>query len=215
MTARAEDGGGSSPDQGAPAGGTKRALRRALLARRRERPAPDRAAATAALAVHLCALAAVRPGPVACYLPIGTEPGGAGPGVPSLPDTLLAAGHEVLAPVVPELPGPLDWTVHHGPEDLAPGPLGVVEPTGPRLGPAALASAGLVVVPALAVDRRGRRLGRGGGFYDRTLPLAAPGALLVVPLYDGELRDEVPAEEHDVAVGSVVLPRDGVVHLSP
>ncbi|MCO7197344.1 5-formyltetrahydrofolate cyclo-ligase, partial [Pseudonocardia sp. McavD-2-B] len=79
----------------------------------------------------------------------------------------------------------------------------------------ALASAGLVVVPALAVDRRGRRLGRGGGFYDRTLALAAPGALLVVPLHDGELLDDVPAEDHDVAVGAAVLARDGVVHLSP
>ena len=45
--------------------------------------------------------------------------------------------------------------------------------------------------------------------------VAAPGALLVVPLHDGELLDDVPAEDHDVAVGAVVLPRDGVVHLSP
>lgn len=215
MTARAGDGGGSSPDQGGRPGEAKRALRRLLLAERRGRPLTDRAAATAALSAHLCALAAATPGPVACYLPIGTEPGGAGSGVPSLPDALIAAGHELLAPVVPDEPGPLDWTVYRGPDDLAPGPLGVVEPTGPRLGPAALATAGLVVVPALAVDRRGRRLGRGGGFYDRTLALAAPGALLVVPLYDGELRDEVPAEDHDVAVGAVALPRDGVVHLSP
>ncbi|MEU4373567.1 5-formyltetrahydrofolate cyclo-ligase [Pseudonocardia alni] len=215
MTARAEDRGGSSPDQGGRAADAKRSLRRTLLAARRGRPVADRLATTAALSAHLCALAVATPGPVACYLPIGTEPGGAGPGVPSLPDALVAAGHDVLAPVVPDAPGPLDWTVHRGPDDLAPGPLGVVEPTGPRLGPAALASAGLVVVPALAVDRRGRRLGRGGGFYDRTLALAAPGALLVVPLHDGELLDDVPAEDHDVAVGAAVLARDGVVHLSP
>ena len=43
------------------------------------------------------------------------------------------------------------------------------EPAGPRLGRAAVAEAQLVVVPALAVDRRGLRLGRGGGSYDRAL----------------------------------------------
>lgn len=185
-----------------------------ITARRALSPAA-RAAATAALAVHLRGLAAGADGPVACYLPIGTEPGGAGGGAPALPDALLAAGHEVLAPVVPGAPGPLDWTRYRGPGDLAAGPLGLVEPAGPRLGPAALGRAALVVVPALAVDRHGRRLGRGGGYYDRTLPLAAPGALLAVPLHDGELLDAVPAGAHDVAVHAAVLPGDGVVHVSP
>jgi 5-formyltetrahydrofolate cyclo-ligase len=154
-------------------------------------------------------------GPVACYLPVGGEPGVAGPGAATLPDALLAAGHEVLAPVVPPAPGPLDWTRYTGLDDLRRGPLGVREPGGSRLGTAAIGTAGLVLVPALAVDRRGRRLGRGGGYYDRTLPLLSPGTPTVVPLHDDELLDELPAEPHDVPVAAVVQPRAGVVHLSP
>ena len=72
-----------------------------------------------------------------------------------------------------------------------------------------------MLVPALAVDRRGRRLGRGGGYYDRTLPLLTPGTTAVVPLHDGEFLDEIPAEPHDVAVDAVVLPGRGVVYISP
>ncbi len=71
----------------------------------------------------------------------------------------------------------------------------------------------LVLVPGLAVDRRGRRLGRGGGYYDRTLPLAAAGTPLVVLLHDGELLPEVPAEPHDVAVTGVITPAAGWLRL--
>ena len=46
-----------------------------------------------------------------------------------------------------------------------------------------------MLVPALAVDRRGVRLGRGAGFYDRSLPLAAPAARLVAVVRDDELVD--------------------------
>lgn len=214
MTARAE-GTDRSPDQGRSVDDAKRAVRRRLLDARAARSPEDRATATAALCEHAVALAAGIPGPVACYLPVGGEPGALGSGTRTLPDALLAAGHEVLAPIVPAEPGPLDWTRYTGREDLARGPLGVSEPAGARLGAAALRSAGLVLVPALAVDRRGRRIGRGGGYYDRTLPLLAPDATTVVPLHDDELVDELPAEPHDVAVAAVVLPTAGVVQVSP
>ncbi|MEQ3551788.1 5-formyltetrahydrofolate cyclo-ligase [Pseudonocardia nematodicida] len=214
MTARAEETDGSSPDQGRRLRDAKRTLRRRLLDARAARTPDDRAAATAALARHAVALASGCTGPVACYLPIGGEPGAAGSATTTLPDALRDAGHEVLAPVVPDEPGPLDWTRYTGPADLVAGPLGVREPGGPRLGPGTLSGAGLVLVPALAVDRRGRRLGRGGGFYDRTLGLVAPGAAVVVVLHDGELIDEVPAEAHDLPVPAVLLPTSGVVEVS-
>ncbi|MBP2371027.1 5-formyltetrahydrofolate cyclo-ligase [Pseudonocardia parietis] len=213
MTARA-DGTDRSPDQGVPVRDAKRPLRRRLLDARAERSPDARAAVTAALIEHVLPLAAGFRGPVACYLPVGAEPGALGSGTVALPDALLAAGHEVLLPIVPAEPGPLDWTRYSGREDLAPGPLGIREPAGERLGPGAISSAALVLVPALAVDRRGLRLGRGGGYYDRTLPLVGPGTTTAVPLHDDEFLDEIPAEPHDVAVGAVVLPGTGVVHVS-
>ena len=57
-----------------------------------------------------------------------------------------------------------------------------------------------VLVPALAVDRQASRLGRGAGFYDRSLGFRDPAARLVAVVRDDELVDELPAEPHDVAM---------------
>jgi 5-formyltetrahydrofolate cyclo-ligase len=68
-------------------------------------------------------------------------------------------------------------------------------------------------VPALAVDRAGVRLGRGAGFYDRTLPLASPAALLVAVVRDDEIVDRLPTEPHDVPVTHALTPNGGMVAL--
>ena len=80
----------------------------------------------------------------------------------------------------------------------APGPRGLLEPAGPRLGRDAVADCALVVVPALAVDRRGTRLGpRRRLVRPRARP--RPAGLVVALLHDGELRRRrCPAEPHDV-----------------
>ncbi len=166
------------------------------------------AAAAVALTAAAVRLADGVGGPVCAYLPVGREPGS----VAGL-DALRGAGHEVLLPVVPGAVGPLDWARYCGPGSLAGGPLGLREPTGPRLGVASITRAGLVLVPALAADRCGVRLGRGGGYYDRTLPLARAGVPLIALLYDGELVDELPAEPHDVRVTGALLPGTGVTML--
>jgi 5-formyltetrahydrofolate cyclo-ligase len=116
----------------------------------------------------------------------------------------------VLLPVL-QPDGALDWARYTG--ELTDGPRGLREPTGPRLGQAAVAGADAVVVPAVAVDRRGVRLGRGGGSYDRALARVAPGVSVTALLYDGELVDLLPAEPHDRHVGAVVTP--GGVRLLP
>jgi 5-formyltetrahydrofolate cyclo-ligase len=65
-------------------------------------------------------------------------------------------------------------------------------------------------VPALAVDAAGRRLGRGGGSYDRALARVGPLVPLIALLYDGELVEHVPAEGHDIPVRATVSPRAGL-----
>lgn len=166
-----------------------------------------RAAAADLLTAHVLALAARCGGPVAAYLPVGSEPWSVD-GV----EAVRAAGHDVLLPVVAGR-GPLEWALHTGPDGLVPGPLGLREPSGPRLGPAALARAALVLLPGLAADRTGVRLGRGAGYYDRSLHHAAPGTPLVVVLHDGELVDALPAEPHDRRVDAALLPGAGHVAL--
>jgi 5-formyltetrahydrofolate cyclo-ligase len=181
--------------------------RRAVLSVRRARPPAERQAAARALTRAVLELAAAAEGPVAAHLPIGGEPWSAA-GV----EALRAAGHEVLLPVVAGR-GPLDWARYTGPDGLAPGPMGLREPAGPRLGANALASAALVLLPGLAADRAGVRLGRGAGYYDRSLPLVAPGTALVVVLHDDELVDALPAEPHDRPVTGALLPGAGHVPL--
>lgn len=210
MTAREDSPGRCGPDALRE---DKRALRRRLLDARKTISDDGRAAATAALTRHVLELAEGIRGPISCYLPVGHEPGATGSGAVTVPDALLAAGHEVHAPVVPAEPGPLDWTRYQGQEALTDGPLGVREPGGTRLGPDAITGAAMVLVPALAVDARGNRLGRGGGYYDRTLPAVPAGTPMAVLLHDGELVDRVPASELDVPVTQVILPTRGLVAL--
>ncbi|MGQ0574145.1 MAG: 5-formyltetrahydrofolate cyclo-ligase [Pseudonocardia sp.] len=188
----------------------KQAWRRRLRAARRAQSPERRAARGAVLAAAVVELAAARAGgrPVCAYLPVDTEPAWA-----SGLDGLRAAGHEVLLPVVPARSGPLDWARYEGPDALGPGPVGLREPVGPRLGAPAIGGAALVLVPALAADPRGVRLGQGGGYYDMTLPLAAPDARLVVILNDEELVDELPTEQHDRRVHAALLADTGLVAL--
>jgi len=147
-------------------------------------------------------------GTIAAYASIGTEPATAG-----LVFALWKRGSYVLLPVL-LADGDLDWASYEGPGSLAPGPRGLREPTAPRRGAAAIASADLVIVPALAVDRSGVRLGRGGGSYDRALARVGAAVPTIALLYDGELLDEVPAGPHDARVSAVAQPGQGITRLA-
>lgn len=149
------------------------------------------------------------PDTVCCYVPFGSEPGSL-----ALLDVLRDAGARVLLPVIPAAPGALDWAEFTGTATLVPGRMrGILEPSGPRLGPTALRSAGLVLLPALAVDHAGVRLGRGAGHYDRSLVHAEPEAALVAVVRDGELVEKLPAEAHDVRITGALTPARGLVRL--
>ena len=186
----------------------KDAVRARVLAARKALPAHVRAERAEALVEHAVALAAGLTGPVCAYLPFGTEPGSS-----ALVERLVAAGHEVLLPVVPATDGPMDWARFASTSDTVATAIGIREPTGTRLGPYAITRAGLVLLPALAVDRAGTRLGRGRGHYDRSLPLVAAGAPLVAVINDDELVAELPAEPHDRPVAAALTPRAGVTWL--
>jgi 5-formyltetrahydrofolate cyclo-ligase len=179
----------------------KASLRAHVLARRLARPRAERVAAAAAATTALIhGLAGVRV--VAAFAPDETEPGHG-----RLPASYTQLGARVLLPVVPENGQELRWAVDTG--RLAPGRFGLLEPVGPRLGPTAIGAADVVVVPALAVARDGARLGRGGGYYDRALRHVRADAVLVAVVFDDELFDELPVEEHDQRVTAVVTPSGG------
>lgn len=122
----------------------------------------------------------------------------------SLPDEIPTAPiFEALRragriPLLPRLRG--DGALEFAPvacaETLRRGPVGVLEP--PASAPAAALGPGdLALVPGLGFDRAGRRLGRGGGGYDRTFPVGAPAPLLVGLSFALQQREAIPVEAHD------------------
>ena len=177
-------------------GGAKGALRASILQRRAALSDDDRTAAATAIAAHLATAAFAQVPTVAAYLSMGSEPG-TGP----LIEALLARGTEVIVPVA-SAEGALDWVGYAPDARLTRSSLGVPEPDGPRLGPDAIAGAGLVIAPALAVDHAGWRLGRGAGYFDRALAKARGPICALV--YADELLPVVPHEDHDVPVDLVV-----------
>lgn len=158
-----------------------------------------RAAATTAL---LLATEEVRrAATVAAYVSVGREPG-----TGLLLDALLEAGKRVVVPLL-QPDNDLDWAAYTGPGSLASARRGLLEPTGPALGPEVVATADAVIVPGLAVDLTGLRLGRGGGSYDRALARVPVGTFTCVVLNDEEVLDTVPAAEHDRRVTAAVTER--------
>ena len=193
-------------DPGEPAV-AKDEWREGLRCRRRARSTADRAAAADAVAAALLdGLRGV--GTLAAFVPDPSEPGSG-----RLPAAYVELRARVLLPVIPSEGRILEWAHYTG--ELEHGRFGLSQPVGPRLGPTAIAAADAVVVPALAVDRFGIRLGRGGGYYDRALVHARPDAVLVTVVFDDERIDELPREDHDRPVGAVVTPSGGWQDLAP
>ena len=168
----------------------------------------DRAAAGRALRDTVLGLPETgMAGAIAAYLSVGTEPE-----TSALVFALWKRGSYVLLPVL------LDDTTSTGPRtrDLTRSRQGrtACSSRPSRGGADGIASADLVIVPALAVDRGGNRLGRGGGSYDRALARVGPAVPTIALLYDSELLDEVPAGPHDQRVRAVAQPSRGITRES-
>ncbi|WP_036436578.1 5-formyltetrahydrofolate cyclo-ligase [Mycobacterium sp. URHB0044] len=189
---------------------TKAEFRRTVLAARRLTSPEQRRAEADALREHLPAL--VCAGQTVCaYVPVGSEPGS-----PAMLDALVALGTRVLLPVAREdeagVPQPLQWGEYRS-DTLVDAPFSLREPAQPFLDAETVAAAAVILVPALAVDLAGVRLGRGAGFYDRSLGWADPAAKLVAVVRDDELVDWLPGEEHDVRMTHALTPARGLVTL--
>ncbi len=188
----------------------KAELRAAVLAARRAVPAHEHDADAHALVGHVTTLISVEE-TVCAYVPVGSEPGSL-----ELVASLHRRGVRVLLPVARHdtagLPQPLKWG-EYVPGELVEGRFGLREPKGPLLSAESVAIATTLLIPALAVDGSGVRLGRGAGFYDRSLRLVSRSARLVAVVRDDELMDRLPTEPHDVSMTHALTPHRGVVVL--
>jgi 5-formyltetrahydrofolate cyclo-ligase len=198
---------GSEPVESV-AGDDKGGLRRRLATARDAMSDSARTQASRLIRDHVLEMPEVAAaGTIAAYYSIGTEPD-----THRLVFALWKRGSYVVLPVL--LPdGDLDWASYEGPDSLAPGPHGLLQPVEPARGPGTVARADVVLVPALAVAARGYRLGRGGGSYDRALARVGGQVPTIALLYDDELLPVVPTEPHDQRVRLVARPGSGLTRL--
>jgi 5-formyltetrahydrofolate cyclo-ligase len=195
---------------GTEPGDAKRELRRRLREQRatRFRDGVSALSMGDALAERLAWWAMVRgAGTVAAYASYRDEPDSY-----ALLDALREDSIRVLLPRWnPD--DSLDWTPYTGRSSLVVTAAGLPEPEGPRYGPHALLGADFVIVPALAVDRDGHRLGQGRGCYDRALGRVRDDVPIVALLHDDEVlpAGAIPHDDHDVRVTHVCTPSGGLV----
>lgn len=174
----------------------KRALREQVLAARNALPERLRALAAEAIADRIVAL----PSFAAAAAVLLTLPFKSEWNTLPLVRAALDAGKTVVLPRVDASARMLELRVIRDPvADVAPGYQGIPEPglACPVVAPDTM---DWVLVPGVAFDAAGRRLGYGGGFYDRLLPLLAPGVARVAGAFDLQIVARVPAAPHDLAV---------------
>ncbi len=179
----------------------KQALRSELGASRAARQYnPDEASELNIHLAELCLANGVKR--VTCYLPFGNEPD-----TELFIDWALDNQIDVLLPVS-KTDGTLDWVNFDG--DTKVGIFGFHEATGTPVEPTNI---DLAIIPALAVDAKGIRLGKGKGFYDRALLKFEPTPPIVAVVFDSEILNQVPAEAHDQPVDAAVTPT-GIKHFT-
>jgi 5-formyltetrahydrofolate cyclo-ligase len=178
----------------------KRALRAEIRARRRNRTSTERSSAEKAITQHLVDLAGdLKVRSLSAYLSMTDEPG-----TRDFLKWACQSDIRVLLPVSRE-DGLLDWAPYDG-DDEEVDFLGLPTPTSELLGPIAINSVDLIVVPAAAVDRTGMRMGWGRGYFDKTLGSMEGCPPVYAVIFDDELVDAVPREKHDQPVNGVVTP---------
>jgi 5-formyltetrahydrofolate cyclo-ligase len=194
--------GSPTPHAVAPPRGTKGALRARILAARDALDPAQRGAGAQAIASRIAVLPSFdRATTVLATLPFGSEWD-----VRPLAQAALDRGKSIVLPRVDVATRRL---VLHRVDDLdadvAPGFHGIPEPL-PRAAIVRPADVDCVLVPGVAFDPAGRRLGYGGGYYDRLLPHLRPGVPRIAGAFDVQIVDAVPVDAHDLAVDIVVTP---------
>lgn len=159
----------------------------------------DPVASGMALAEQVLASCPPPPGAVVSgFWPIGEEID-----IRPLLQALHARGHVIALPVTPRRGNPLSFRTWQPGDVLQPERFGTFRPVGTECVP------DFLLVPLLAFDRRGYRLGYGAGFYDRTLA-TLPRRFALGVAYAVQQVEAVPTEPHDVRLDAVATER-GVI----
>lgn len=181
----------------------KRILRETLMATRDALPAAERERASRSIAARIEAL----PAWGAARVVLLTIPFRGEWDARLLIDHALAAGKTVGAPRVDPAARMLRaLQITDVDRDVEAGYRGIPEPRADRP-PIPLDAIDWVLVPGIAFDLTGKRLGYGGGYYDRLLPLLPAAAPRVAGAFEAQVIDRVPSAPHDVGVDRIVTER--------
>ena len=180
----------------------KQPLRDRLIVARKAHFAAHGAAAALDLARHAPALEVSPDSLIAAYLPVGSEMD-----MRPLMETLVKQGHELCLPVCLAADKPVIFRHYAMGDALGPDAMGIAAP----VNTAETVQPDVVLVPLLGFDLRGMRLGRGGGYYDRTLAeLRARRDILACGVaFHMQMVDKCPSAPHDQALDAV-LTEDGL-----
>ena len=203
---------GPAPSSAAPQHGTalrdaKLSLRREMLTRRDSLEPGVRASAGAQIVARLREL----PSLTAARTLLFTLPFRSEWDTMPLVRAALAQGMRVAIPRVNAARRMLDLYVIADPvRDIGAGHQGIPEPL-LHCGAVDPASIDWVLVPGVAFDRGGRRLGYGGGYYDRLLQLLAPRTPRIAGAFDMQVVPRVPVGPHDATIDLIVTPSETIV----
>jgi 5-formyltetrahydrofolate cyclo-ligase len=167
----------------------KQSLRISILSKRKE--TPNHSEVFAQRILELCQNIGAKT--VGCYLSFGTEPD-----TREFIEKAKASGIEIACPKILD-DGSMIFAKYQGETSMS--KLGFEEPNGE-----VISDLDLVVVPALAVNNRGERLGRGAGYFDRFLESYR--GITVALVFDSEILDTLPVEPHDRPVDYLISPSD-------
>jgi 5-formyltetrahydrofolate cyclo-ligase len=185
---------------GAALRAAKLALRQRVLTERDALPVAVRRAASAAIVARILERADFKAArAVLLTLPFGSEWD-----TVAVMRAALAAGRTVVVPRVDKASRMLELHAITDPErDVVAGYRDIPEPL-PACPLVARDAIDFVLVPGVAFDRLGRRMGYGGGYYDRLLPLLSPRAARVAGAFEVQLVDRVPVAPNDIAVDAIL-----------
>lgn len=177
----------------------KQELRKNILAVRRGMSPEEVAAGSAKLADHLCAWPVYQAAKnIMLYLAMPDEPH-----LDKVISHALAAGKTLCVPHMRETRGLMDAAIITNLDDLVVGQFNLLTPNPATLKLLDPSELDLIIVPGVAFDKEGRRLGMGAGYYDRFL-LRAAKTELIGAAWAAQILEKVPTDEHDRPVNYLV-----------
>ncbi|BCV22713.1 5-formyltetrahydrofolate cyclo-ligase [Moorella sp. Hama-1] len=183
----------------------KKQLRKEIIARRNSLTAADREEKSALITRRVLALPVWRQARIImCYVSFGSE-------VNTFPliQAALEQSKRLAVPLCqPEGQSLLAAEILDFPGDLCPGTWGILEPRPEALRPVAPELLDLVLVPGVAFDRSGNRLGYGAGYYDRFLATLRPGARTIALAFTEQIVTDVYPQAHDRPVDMVITDQE-------